>query len=90
MLGAEAWDFKEEEGNSHGDKKQMFGKQMFAGPAETRDREDWSPGWADSPTPPGLKFLAGTSSCLRSIWEQALYLNSFRHWGRWGWSEALP
>ena len=38
------WDFKEEEGNSHGDgkSKQMFGKQMFAGPSiddMMRDKE---------------------------------------------------
>ena len=32
MLGVVVWDFKGEEGNSHKDEKQMFGKQMFAWP----------------------------------------------------------
>ena len=31
MLGVVVLDFKGEEGNSHGDRKAMFGKQIFAG-----------------------------------------------------------
>ena len=31
MLGLVVWDFKGEEGNSHGDGKANVGKQMFSG-----------------------------------------------------------
>ena len=34
MLGAVVWNFKGEGGNSHGDGKQTFGKQMLAGPGQ--------------------------------------------------------
>ena len=34
MLGIVVWDFKAEEGNSHGDRKQMFDKRLLA-PEET-------------------------------------------------------
>ena len=30
MLGVVVWDFKGKEVNSYGERKQMFGKQMFA------------------------------------------------------------
>ena len=33
MLGVVVWDLKWEEGNLHGEEKQMFDKQMFAGPS---------------------------------------------------------
>ena len=32
MLVIMVWDFKGEEGKSHGDGKQMFGQQIFDGP----------------------------------------------------------
>ena len=33
MLGVVIWDYKGEEGKLHGDEKQVFDKQMFAGPS---------------------------------------------------------
>ena len=32
MLGVMVWDLNREEGNLHRDGKQIFGKQMYAGP----------------------------------------------------------
>ena len=47
------WDIKEEEGNNMKMKKQMFDKQMFAGPWRDKvtQSEPWSLGPAVSPTP---------------------------------------
>ena len=36
MWGVVVWDFKGKEGNSHGDRKLIFGKQMLAGPGRDR------------------------------------------------------
>ena len=44
MLGVMAWDFKGEEGNSHGDEKAKFGKKkkkMFSGP-ERQWESEWT------------------------------------------------
>ena len=34
MMGIVVWDYKGEDGHSHGDRKEVFGKQMFAWPGK--------------------------------------------------------
>lgn len=40
------WDFRGEESSSHGNEKQMFGKQIFAGPSLTTGQTGL---WSDGP-----------------------------------------
>ena len=78
MLGVVVWDFKGEEGYSHEDKKEMFGKQTFASPHRDNGTQNglWSLGPAEFPRHTWPVFFADISGD-GSILEQALYLNLF-------------
>ena len=76
------WDFKGEEGNSHGDKKQMFGKEMFARPSLTMgDREDLDQNSFARVLPVCHTQFMLNHMMVAPYLEQVPYLNSFRQLG---------
>lgn len=68
MLGTVVCDFKGKEGNLHGDRREVVGKQMFAGSCRLEHR---------------LLSLGPNSMQIPLVialfWEQVLYPNSFRY-----------
>ena len=77
MLGVGVWDFKGEEASLHGDRKQAFGKQMFAGPCPKKGTF-WLQALPHVPSIIPSPYSVPLSLVILPVLEQVLYLHYFR------------